>query len=101
MLSIGAKATPPKVNRVPFIPMLKENNVRKGFFEHGDFLALCEALPEYMKAPVTFAYKVGWRLSEIITLTWNQVDLENAIVRLEPGETKNDDARTIYLDSNL
>ena len=27
--------------------MLKESNVRKGFFEHGDFLALREALPEY------------------------------------------------------
>ena len=37
MLNLGAKQTPPKVDRVPYIPMLKENNVRKGFFEHGDF----------------------------------------------------------------
>ena len=81
--------------------MLKENNVRKGFFEHGDFLALREALPEYMKGFVTFAYKTGWRASEIESLTWAQVDLDNGIVRLEAGETKNDDARTVYLDEEL
>mgnify|MGYP005850396477 CR=1 FL=1 len=32
MLNLGAKSTPPKVDRVPRIPMLRENNVRKGFF---------------------------------------------------------------------
>lgn len=37
--------------------MLKENNIRKGFFEHSDFIALREALPSYLKGFVTFAYK--------------------------------------------
>jgi integrase len=81
--------------------MLKENNVRKGFFEHGDFLALREALPDYMKGLVTFAYKTGWRVSEIEGLTWAQVDLANGIVRLEAGATKNDEGRTVYLDKEL
>ena len=49
MFNLGAQQTPPKVNRVPYIPMLKENNVRKGFFEHGEFLALRYSLcvPQY------------------------------------------------------
>ncbi|MGD8764477.1 MAG: site-specific integrase [Desulfobacteraceae bacterium] len=81
--------------------MLKENNVRKGFFEHGDFLALRDALPSYLKGFVTFGYKFGWRFSEIAGLTWSQVDLAQGIVRLEVGETKNDDARTVYLDDEL
>jgi integrase len=98
---LGARQTPPKVDRVPYIPMLKESNVRKGFFEHGDFLALRKALPDYLKGFVTFAYKTGWRVSEIEGLTWAQVDLVNGIVRLEEGETKNDDARTVYLDNEL
>ena len=101
ILNLAARQTPPKVDRVPYIPMLKENNVRKGFFEHGDFLALREALPEHLKGFVTFAYKTGWRVSEIEGLTWAQVDLVNGIVRLEAGETKNDDARTVYLDQEL
>jgi len=101
MLNLGAKSTPAKVDKVPFIPMLKENNVRKGFFEHGDFLALRDALPEYLRGFVTFAYKVGWRKSEITNLKWEQVDLNQGIVRLEVGETKNDEARTAYLDEEL
>ena len=101
MLNIGARQTPPKVDRVPYIPMLKENNIRKGFFEHAEFVALRDAIPEYLKGFVTFAYKTGWRVSEIAGLTWNQVDRDNGIVRLEVGETKNDDARMVYLDGEL
>ena len=101
MLHLGAKQTPPKVNRVPYIPMLKENNIRKGFFEHHEYLALQEALPSYLKPFVAFAYRFGWRDEEIADLTWSQVDRLNGIVSLEVGETKNDDARTVYLDDEL
>ena len=101
MLNLGARQTPPKVDRVPYIPMLKENNVRKGFFEHDEFIALRSALPSYLKGFVTFGYKAGWRVSEITGLTWNQVDRLQGIVRLEAGETKNNDARTVYLDREL
>jgi integrase len=81
--------------------MLKENNVRKGFFEHSQYLALKDALPSYLKPFVTFAYNVGWRDTEIAGLTWNQVDLDQGIVRLEVGDTKNNEGRTIYLDQEL
>jgi integrase len=101
MLNLGAKCTPPKVSRVPYIPMLKERNVRKGFFEHWDFLALRDALPHHLKGFVTFAYRTGWRADEVRNLEWKQVDRFNWIVTLEPGETKNDDPRTVYLDEEL
>jgi integrase len=101
MLNLGAEQTPPLVDRVPHIPMLKENNVRKGFFEHDQFLALRDHLPEYLRGFVTFAYKTGWRVSEISELTWQQVDREQGIVRIEAGESKNDEARTVYMDEEL
>ena len=101
MLNLGARQTPPKVDRVPYIPMLQENNTRKGFFEHGEYLALKDALPDYLKPVVTFGYKFGWRHGEVLGLTWDRVDLRNGIVRIETGETKNNEARTVYLDDEL
>jgi len=101
ILNIGARQTPPKVNRVPYIPMLKENNTRKGFFEYDQFIALRDELPDYLIPYVTFGYKVGWRFQEIASLTWSNVDLANGIVTLKVGETKNKEARTVYLDQEL
>ena len=101
MLNLGFRQTPPKVERMPYIPMLRENNVRKGFFEHSDFLAFRDALPDCMKGFVTFGYKTGWRFSEITNLTWERVDRKEGIVRLEPGETKNQEGRTLFMDAEL
>ena len=101
ILNLGARQTPPKVDRVPFIPMLKENNVRQGFFDHGHFLALRDSLPAYLKPFVTFAYKTGWRFQEVSNLQWAKVDLQGGTVRLEAGTTKNDEARTVCLDNEL
>jgi len=101
MMNLGARRTPPKVDRVPYIPTLREDNARKGFFEHGDFISLRDALPDHLKGFVTFGYRTGWRLGEIAGLQWNQVDRERGMVRLNPGETKNDQGRIIYLDPEL
>ncbi len=43
----------------------------------------------------------GWRLSKIAKLTWNQVDRTAGVVRLEVGETRNNEARTVCLDEEL
>jgi integrase len=101
MFRLAAQQTPPKVNKIPHIPKLKENNVRKGFFEHNEFLALRDSLPSYLKGFVTFGYKTGWRVEEVAGLKWNKVDRKQGIVRLEVGETKNNEARTVYLDEEL
>lgn len=101
LLNLGAKQTPPKVSHVPHVPMLKEDNVREGFFEYGEFLALRSALPYYLRGFVTFAYKTGWRVSETRNLTWDQVDLQRGIVRIEGSQTKNKKARTVHLDTEL
>lgn len=87
-----------KVDRVPYISLLAENNIRQGFFEHEQFVALREALPEEYKPIVTFAYKAGWRKAEILGLTWERVDLKEGTIRLEGTETKNKKPRTVYLD---
>jgi integrase len=99
--NLGKMATPPKVASVPSIPVLKENNARKGFFEDKAFLAVRSKLPEEIQAVVTFAYYTGCRKGEILGLRWPQIDLAERLVRLEPGETKNDEGRTIFLAPEL
>jgi integrase len=101
MFHLGAICTPPKVRDLPYIPMLRENNVRKGFFEHEEYLALKNILPDNLKPIVTFGYHSGWRKNEILSLTWDKVDLKQGIARLDPGETKNNEARTFYMDEEL
>ena len=79
----------------PHIPMLKERNVRAGFFEAEQFEAARAALPEALQKVVTFAYFTGWRVpSEVLTLQWRQVDFAAGTVTLDPETTKNGEART-------
>jgi integrase len=90
-----------KILRKPYIFMLKENNVRTGFFEHGEFVAFRGALPDYLQPVATFAYYTGWRKRNILDLMWNQVDLNARSVRLNPGTTKNDAGQLVILDGEL
>ena len=101
MFRLAAKCTPPKVALIPYIPMLKESNVRKGFFEAHEYQALKEVLPDELRPLVIFAYHSGWRKVEILGLTWDRVDLKECVVRLDPGETKNEEGRTFYLEGEL
>ena len=101
MFNLGLKCTPSKVRQIPYIPMLKESNVRKGFFEHEEFIALRKVLPDCLRPVITFAYYIGWRKEEIVGLTWDRVDLKQGIIRLDPGETKNSEGRTVYLNDEL
>jgi integrase len=87
----------------PHIPMLKERNVRQGFFEDEQVSAVLKHLPDYLRPVIEFAHITGWRvISEVLTRTWADVRLDETVsreqevagvVRLEPGTTKNGDGR--------
>ena len=69
---------------------------------HESFLSLERLrLPSYLRPVISFAYRTGWRKSEILNLTWDRVDLREGLVRLDAGDTKNDEGRTVYLDPEL
>ncbi|MGE5113256.1 MAG: tyrosine-type recombinase/integrase [Acidobacteriaceae bacterium] len=101
MFHLATEMTPPKVARVPYIPLLRESNVRKGFFEHEEYLALRRELPAHLRPVLTFGYYTGARLGEILHLRWGQINLQARTAYLEPGTTKNDQPRTIPLTGEL
>jgi hypothetical protein len=43
----------------PYIPMLKENNVRNGFFDREQFESIRDHLPEDIQPVATLAYITG------------------------------------------
>jgi integrase len=99
--NLARLSTPPRVASVPYIPMMEERNVRKGFFEDDQYHALLAELPEHLKPLLAFAYYTGCRRGEILGLQWVQVDLQQSVVRLEAGTTKNDEARILPLVPEL
>ena len=99
MFTLGKNHTPPKVGDVPKITMLEEHNIRKGFFEHQEFLNLRAKLPKHLYGPVTIGYYYGLRRAEICGLTWDNIDRKAGIIRLEAEDTKTDEPRTIYLNN--
>ncbi len=82
------------LNYVPHIPSIRVRNTRTGFFEQADFEAVLNELPTHLRAPMRFGYLTGWRVrSEVLPLTWAQVDFQAGTVRLEVHSTKNDEGR--------
>jgi integrase len=91
-----------KLHHVPYVPMLQEDNVRKGFFEWTDFDAILRHLPDALKPVFTTAYVTGWRVrSEILSRQWRHVDFRGGWLRLEPGEAKNKEGRNFPLTPEL
>ncbi len=50
-----------KVARVPYIPVPRSANVRKGFIDQAGYGRLLATLPDYMRPLVTMAYNTGMR----------------------------------------
>ena len=87
---------------VPHITLLREDNVRTGFFEPEQFRAVYRHLPPYAQPVAQFAYTTGWRLqSEVLPLRWTQVDFTAGTVRLEVGTTKTREGRTFVMPPAL
>ena len=103
MFNLGKQGTPPKVHSVPYIPMLKEDNVRSGFVEDADFSRLAgEASELWLRTFLELAFTYGWRKAELLKkLRVRQVNLANGTIRLNPGTTKNREGREVAMTAKV
>jgi len=99
IFKMALSSTPPKVTAVPKIEMLDENNVRRGFFEHAEYLAVRNQLPDYLRPVAECGYVYGSRKEEILSIEWTMVDMINGKINL--GESKNGDPRIWYMPPTL
>ena len=101
MFRLGFEQTPQLVTRVPHIPQLKEHNIRSGFFEHEDFLALRGTLPDYGQVAASLAYYSGMRMGEVCSLQWRQINWTEGKLYLQAQDTKTSTPRVLYLTGDL
>lgn len=91
-----------KASSKPHIAKLQLNNARKGFFESEQFNAVLRQLPVEIRPVAVTAYVTGWRVAdEILTRQKHHLDLKAGWLRLEPGETKNNEGRMFPLTPML
>jgi len=96
---LALSSTPPKVPAVPKIVMLEENNVRMGFFEHAEYLAVRGQLQDYLKPVLDCGYTYGGRRKEILSIEWPMVDMISGKINL--GKSKNGEPRIWYLTPGI
>jgi integrase len=102
MFRLGQQSTPPKVIRAPKFPKLAENNVRKAFLEDGQYRKLIEFCPDlWFRSLLECGRTYGWRISELLTMRVNQVDVAQRVIRLEPDTTKNRDGREVLMTDEV
>ena len=83
------------ISTMPQFPRrLPKGKPRDGYFEAEHYEAIRFHLPDWAQDVLDFAYHgAGWRLSEILGLTWSEVDFDSGEVRLDPRRSKNSEGR--------
>lgn len=87
-----------KLANIPYVAMLRERNTRRGFLKDEQYADLARETGKiglWMRTLFEMAFNYGWRKSELLGLRVRQLDMIERTIRLDPGTTKNDDARTV------
>lgn len=86
-------------NPVSRVSMEKENNKRDRWLTNEDEERLLESSPLWLQEIVVFALNTGMRLGEILSLTWEGVDLFRKTVTV--FHSKNGERRTIPINQTV
>jgi integrase len=99
-LNLGRRSD--KVRAVPYFPMLKEDNARRGFVTDADFGRLAAGAGAlWLRTFLELAFTYGWRRGELTELRVRQLDFAHRTVRLDPGTTKNGEGREVAMTARV
>jgi integrase len=87
------------LKRIRKVKLLEENNRRLRFLTREEGQALLKACSEELRPIVAMALNTGMRKGEILSLTWDQVDLKHGFILLD--RTKNGERREIPINETL
>ena len=81
--------------------MKKNSNARDRVLSIDEFKLLMSKLPKHTKIILATAFYTGMRRGEVLSLTWERVDLKKRVIYLEAEDTKTDEPRKIPICSSL
>ena len=88
-------------NLIGRIKQLEENNVRQRVLSSEEFEMLYLHCPASLKGLVLTAYYLPMRQTEIMNLTWQEIDLKTGFIRLGGERTKNKTGRVVPLHPRI
>lgn len=89
------------LKRIRRAKLLEENNRRLRFLSKEECQTLLDACDKHLKPIVIMAMNTGMRKGEILSLKWDNVDLQHRFILLDSGMTKNGERREIPINATL
>lgn len=86
--ALGLAVLAGEIEFKPRLATVRVRNIRNFAVSRERVDDLLAYLPSDIRDLAEAAYLTGWRRSELLTLIWDQVDLKDEVIRLEPGTTK-------------
>jgi integrase len=82
--------------------MVAEKSARQGFLTDEQYVALRDALPDYLRPIFVTGYVTSVRLGELLAIEWDQIDWEQGFIALNADETKTGHPRAVpILDGDM
>ena len=83
------------------VKLKREENARVRFLTREEEDRLLEACGESLRAIVTAALNTGFRRSELLSLTWPDVDFDRGLITVQAAYAKNGERRSIPINREL
>ncbi len=81
--------------------LLQENNIKERILSIDEEIRLLLSSNQYLKPILLTALQTGMRKSEILTLKWSNIDIENNVITIDQTNTKSKKTRRIPINSRL